>query len=208
MTANTKPPENCSPPCQTAMASSGESRSSRCDSTQVIREPTTPAHDHAHRQAVGGVAGDPVLLAVAGREPRAEQHADRRPRTRRCGASSGPSSIVGKVVYGMAATRLSTGQWSHAAVQEDSRRPSWLRVSASERLVPAADVGGEASRRRSGPRCPGGRGSPGAGRRGRPRRCATARRARPPGRSGGRRPPWRRRAAAGRPPARSPNTSS
>ena len=43
MTANTKPPENWSPPCQIAMASMGESSSSRWVTTQVMREPITPA---------------------------------------------------------------------------------------------------------------------------------------------------------------------
>ena len=42
MTANTKPPENCSPPCQMAMASTGDSSSSQWVTTQVMREPITP----------------------------------------------------------------------------------------------------------------------------------------------------------------------
>ena len=60
-----------------AMASSG-----RVELVEVRQHPGDAradhaGHDHAHGEAVGGVAGDAVLLAVAGRQPGADEHADR-----------------------------------------------------------------------------------------------------------------------------------
>ena len=178
-----------------------------------MREPMTPDDHHAHGEAVGGVAGDAVLLAVARRQPRPEQHADghdhpERAQRQRPELDRGEGRVGDRRQHERMLRCRAAG---FASRREALRRPTRLRGRRTRHkgsCQPPTPRRG--CRRRSDPTCPGGRGSPGAGWRGRARRSATARPGRRRARSGGCRRPWRPRAAAGRPPAarRTPRRSS
>ena len=98
-----KPPENCNPPCHTATTSSGLSIWSGWVSTQVSRAPTTPAMTSRvarpkvssaltpHRSPSRAPSMAPAITPTATSSPN-----DRR--------LTGPTSIWGNVVYGMAAS--------------------------------------------------------------------------------------------------------